>query len=452
MGFAPLTFTGVSTYSADFQKILERTVAIASQPITQLQAEQTEIFQQKSLATGLQSVVAGLATAITSLSDLGQSKALSGSSSNSSKVSVGTVTANNPASYTISEITSVARAASATSSGFADSTTTPASATGAVKLTFNGTEHTITLNSTENNLTGLRDKINNLGAGVTASILTTGTGATPYYLSITSNTSGEKPIALVDDPTGAATNLLASTDDGANANFKINGVAVSKSSNLINDVVNGVTFSIVATTAASETVTISLGSSRSTLSSKLQSFVAAYNEVLSNTDSQIGEAAGLLTGDLLVREAKDALRAVTGYEGTGNIKTLAQLGISFGSDGKASFESATFDALSDSLIQDSFTFLGSSTTGFGTLKSRLEQLSDPITGLIAVQNTKYDESDKRISARVEELASRLSALQRSTAERLQAVDALLGSLEAQQTIIDASYKSVQLGIYGKSTG
>jgi hypothetical protein len=106
MGFAPLTFTGVSTYSADFQKILERTVAIASQPITQLQAEQTEIFQQKSLATGLQSVVAGLATAITSLSDLGQSKALSGSSSNSSKVSVGTVTANNPASYTISEITS----------------------------------------------------------------------------------------------------------------------------------------------------------------------------------------------------------------------------------------------------------------------------------------------------------------------------------------------------------
>lgn len=452
MGFAPLTFTGVSTYSADFQKILERTVAIASQPITQLQAEQTRIFQQKTLSTGLQTVVSGLASAVGALSDLGTSKALGGSSSNSSKVSIGTVTANNPASYTISEITSVARASSATSSGFADSTTTPASATGTVKLTFNGTEHTIALGPTENNLTGLRDKINNLGAGVTASILTTGTGATPYYLSITSNTSGEKPIALVDDPTGAATNLLATTDNGANANFKINGVAVSKSSNLINDVVNGVTFSIAATTSVGETVTLSLGSSRSTLASRLQSFVSAYNEVLTNTDSQIGESAGLLTGDLLVREAKDALRDVAGYEGTGNIKSLAQLGVSFGSDGKASFDSTTFDALSDSLIQDSFTFLGSATTGFGSLESRLEQLSDPITGLIAVQNTKYDESDRRISARVDELADRLSALQRSTAERLQTVDALLGSLEAQQTIIDASYKSVQLGIYGKNQG
>ena len=63
LGISPLTFTGVSTYSADFQKILERTVAIASQPISSLQREQTQIFQKKTLATGLQSVIDGLATA-----------------------------------------------------------------------------------------------------------------------------------------------------------------------------------------------------------------------------------------------------------------------------------------------------------------------------------------------------------------------------------------------------
>src|SRR6187431_3199515 len=208
MGISPLSFSGISTYSADFQKILERTVAIASQPIASLQREQTQIFQQKSLATGLQSVVEGLATAISSLGELGTSKALSGSSSNTAKVSVGTVTANNPASYTISGITSVARAASATSSGFPDGGTTAASSTGTVKFSFNGTDHTLTLAPAENNLTGLRNKINALGVGVTASILTTGTGDNPYYLSITSNTSGEKPIALVDDPGGADTNLL----------------------------------------------------------------------------------------------------------------------------------------------------------------------------------------------------------------------------------------------------
>jgi flagellar hook-associated protein 2 len=451
MGISPLTFSGVSTYSADFQKILERTIAIASQPISQLQSEQTKIFQQKSLAMGLQSVVDGLATAISSLGELGSSKALGGTSSNTAKVSVGTVTATSPASYTIGEITSVARAASATSSGFPDGATA-ASTTGTVKFSFNGTDHTLVLDTGENTLTGLRNKINGLGAGVTASILTTGTGANPYYLSITSNTSGEKPIALVDDPGGLATNLLASTDDGANAEFKVNGVFVSKSSNLINDVVSGVTFTIVGTTTPAETISLSLSSNRSTLSTRLQAFIGAYNDVLANTDAQIGEAAGLLTGDLLVREAKDALRAVSGYEGEGSVNSLAQLGVGFGSDGKATFDATAFAALSDSAIQDTFSFLGSTTTGFGALKSRLTQLSDPVTGLISVQNTKYDESDKRISNRVEELAARLAELQRSTAQRLQTVDALLGSLQSQQTIIEASYKSLQLTLFGRNEG
>lgn len=452
MGISPLTFTGVSTYSADFQKILDRTVAIASQPITQLQAEQAKIFQQKTLATGMQSAVGSLASAVGALGDVGSSKALGGSSSNSSKVSIGTVTATSPASYTISEITSMARGASATSAGFANGSSTAVSATGTVKLTFNGTEHTIALTPAENNLTGLRDKINSLGAGLTASILTTGTGATPYYLSLTANTSGEKPITLVDDPTGAATNLLAASDAGANANFKVNGVAVSKTSNLINDVVGGVTFTIAGTTAGSESITLALATNRSTLANRLESFVNAYNTVLESTDAQIGEAAGLLTGDFLVRETKEALRALTGYQGIGNIKSLAQLGISFGNDGKASFDSSAFNALSDSQVQDGFAFLGSSTTGFGALKSRLNQISDPVTGLIAVQNTKYDESDRRIADRVEELAERLALMQKSTAERLQAVDALLGSLESQKTIIDASYKSLQLALFGKNEG
>lgn len=452
MGISPLTFTGVSSYSADFQKIMERTLTIASQPISALQREQATLLQQKGLAAGIQGQVESLVTAMQGLGDIGSSKALGGTSSNTSKVSINAVTASSPASYTISEITSVARAGSATSAGFADSSTTAVSSLGSVKLSFNGTEHTITLTPEENNLAGLRNKINSLGAGVTATILTTGTGATPYYLSITSNTSGEKPIALVDDPDGAATDLLATKDDGANAVFKVNGVSVSKSSNLINDVVNGVSFTISGATTGSETVTLALSTSRSSLSSRLQSFVAAYNGVLDATDAQIGEAAGLLTGNFIVRETKTALRGLTGYSGEGAIKNLSEIGVVFGKDGKASFDQASFDALSDTQIQDTFAFLGTPHTGFAGLKSKLSQISDPVSGLIAVQNQKYDESDRRISNRVEELAERLSNLQKSTAEKLQMVDALLGSLESQKTIIDASYKSVQLALFGKNDG
>jgi flagellar hook-associated protein 2 len=436
----------------DFQKILERTIAIASQPITQLQTEQANVLTQKTLALGLQSSVSGLATAVKALGDLGASKALGGTSSNTSKVTIGSVTANSPATYTLSEITSVARGASATSAGYASSSESAVSATGTVLLTFDGETHEITLTPEENNLTGLRDKINELGIGLSASILTTGTGATPYYLSLSSNTTGEKPITLVDDPLGAAANLLETADNGANAVFKVNGVPVSKPSNLINDVVSGVTFTIAGTTAESETVTLSLSTNRSTVANKLKDFVTAYNTLLADTDAQIGESAGLLTGDYLVREAKNVLRSLSGYLEDGTIGSLTDLGIEFGSDGKAKFNQQTFDALSDSALQDAFSFFGSSATGFGALQSDLTQLSDPVSGLIAIQTAKYDETDKRLTVQIEEETARLVELQKSTAGYLQTIDALLGSLESQQTIIDASFKSLELTLFGKQEG
>lgn len=452
MGIAPLTFTGISSYSADFQKILERTVGIAAQPINQLQAEQGKVLQQKTIANGLRTSVDGLATALKGLGEIGASKALTGSSSNTAKVAIGAVTATSPASYSITEITSLARASSASSAGYTNGASTAVSATGSVRLTFNGATHNISLSPAENNLQGLRDKINGLGAGVTATVLTTGTGATPFYLSLTSNTSGEKPITLTDDPTGAATNLLATTDNGANAVFKVNGASVSKTSNTINDVVSGVTFTLTGTTTGAESVSLTLATSRSTLSTKLQTFVNAYNQLLADSDSQIGEAAGLLTGDLTVREIKNALRNITGYSGTGAIKNLAQIGVTFGTDGKAKLDTAAFDALSDSQVQDTFTYLGTTSTGFGGLQTRLTQISDPVTGLIAVQTAKYDETDKRLTSRIAELTERLAALQKSNAEKLQAVDALLGRIESQGRIVEASYKSVQLAMFGKNDG
>ncbi len=452
MSIEPLRFSGVSSYSADFQKILERTVAIGAQPINALQRDQTNLLQQRALAVGLQTSAAGLNTAIKGLADVGQSRAVGGSSSNSSKVTIGSVTAKTPATYTISEITSLARSASATSAGYAASTAGTVSATGSVRLGFAGTDYDIALTPEENTLAGLRDKINNLGLGVTASILTTGSGSTPYYLSLTSTTAGEKPITLVDDPTGANTDLLVTKDNGSNANFKINGVAVSKSSNLVNDVVSGVTFTLTGTTAVNETVSLTLSSNRNTLATRLESFVSAYNGTLDQVDSQIGSAAGLLTGSFIVRETSGLLRQISGYEGTGNIKSLPSLGVTFGRDGKGTFDRAVFDGLNESDLQNAFAFFGTSSTGFGSLQSKVSQISDPVTGLIANETARMDETDKRLAKQVETLTTRLELMQRVAAERLQAVDAILGSLDSQKNIVDASFKSLQLVMFGKNEG
>jgi len=57
MGITPLTFTGVSPFSSDFQTILARAVSISSLPIKILQNKQTDILQEKQLSVSLSSSV-----------------------------------------------------------------------------------------------------------------------------------------------------------------------------------------------------------------------------------------------------------------------------------------------------------------------------------------------------------------------------------------------------------
>ena len=450
MSLQPLAFTGISQYSQDFQTILNRTVQIASLPISVMQNEQADLVTRKQLLTNLNGSLAALGDTISALGAIGANKALKATTTSSSKVAIVSTTGSTPATYTISEITGVAHSASATTGGYANSSSSSVSSASEIRIAFDGHDQTIPLAPGENNLASLRDKINALGWGLTASILTTGTGATPYYLSVTASTNGNKPITLEDNVAGAPVNLLATVDNGGNAEFKINGAAVSKTSNLINDVVAGVTFSIAGTTTGSETVTLTLASSRTTLSTALQELVAAYNDVVDQVDSQTGETAGLLSGDMMVREAQNSLRALTNYNGTGgSIQSLAALGVELGEDGKAEFNQDVFNALGDTQIQDAFTFFGSSTTGLGGVAAKFEALSDPITGLIRMQQDKYDARDRELDDRIADVSERISALQITTSQRLQMMDALLAQLDSQRNLVDASVQSLSLVMYGR---
>jgi len=449
MSFSPLTFTGVSNFSEDFQAILDRAGKIAKLPIQSLQNQQADLIQQKLLLSNLSATVGSLATSVASLGTIGGQKALAASSSNTAKVIATNVGSPSAAVYNISDVTSVARAAAETSAGFASASTTPASTTGTVKLVVGTHQYTIDISSA-NDLTSLRNAINSLDAGVTASVLTTGTGANPYYLSITANTSGETTLQLIDDPAGAATNLLTANNQGADTVFKLNGIDVRKSTAIINDVVPGVTFQILGTTSGSESVAVTIASDSRQLSAALEDFVNNYNSVREQVNSQVGSNAGLLSGDFIVREIQSRLRTLTSYTGDSSIGGLADLGIEFDSAGVASFNQTAFSSLSSTQINDAFDFLGSTTSGFGGLASTLTDISDSALGLAKIQLDKYDEGEKRITAQISELNLRAVVMQQSLSAKLQAADILLAGLQSQQSMLDASIKSLNAAIYGTS--
>jgi flagellar hook-associated protein 2 len=450
MSFSPLVFTGVSKFSEDFQTILDRAANIARLPAAALENQQKDLLQQKLLVGSLSGSVESLAVALEDLGALSGEQALRAVSSDASKVTATSVNAGSPALYTIANITSIARQAAETSlSGYADSSTAAVSSTGTVKLIVGDSEYDIDLTGA-NNLTALRDAINALDAGVTASVLTTGAGANPYYLSVTADSAGATTLELRDDPAGANTNLLSAANQGANTEFDLNGVHVSKTTTLINDVLPGVTLTIEDTIEAGEEVTVKIGSSRSTLASAIETFVAAFNSVRAEVNGQIGESAGLLTGDYLVREIHGQLSRLAAFQGgDGTIRALSDLGIEFNANGEAALNLEVFDNLSDQQIQDSFSFLGDTTSGLGGLSRGLHQIGDPITGLGQIQIRQYDAASARIDARIAGINQRVSDMQKSMAARLQAMDTLLSSLTSQQSLLEASIESLSFSTYGK---
>ena len=102
-----------------------------------------------------------------------------------------------------------------------------------------------------NTLTGLEDAINTASIGVTASIVTNGSGA--QSLSLVSNTTGTAGTLAVtssiNDITGTTSLGYTSPVSGADANLTVDGVALTSASNTVANLIPGVTFQLLAPSA-----------------------------------------------------------------------------------------------------------------------------------------------------------------------------------------------------------
>ncbi|MEO5924532.1 MAG: flagellar filament capping protein FliD [Bryobacteraceae bacterium] len=447
MSISPLTVTGVSQFSSDLQSIMDRAVKIAQLPIQALQNRDGDALQQKSLLSGLSAAVSGLADSLESLGQTAQNRALSASSSDSSVVTASSSGATSAGVYTINSVTSIASAASERSSiSYADSASTPVGTTGAFRLVVGGDNFDFTL--ANNSLVGLRDKINALGAGVTASILTTGDG---NYISISANATGQKALELRDDPTGANTNLLTATNQGSNLVFHLNGIQVTQSRNLVNSVVPGLTFTVQAT--SNTAVKLTLASDSNALSSALSNFAQGFNALRGQLNAQTGSAAGLLSGNPLVTQLSGQLRQLASHRASsGSIKSLAELGITFDSKGTMSFDPKALNGFTSEQLSDGFAFLDNSSTGLGAFASGLRQFSNPIGGLIKLEQDGLDRVDSAIQKQLRILTDRVTVMQRGLALKLQQADSLLAALESQQSVVKASLQGLSVVLYGKQQG
>lgn len=452
MSITPLKFTGISSFSEDFQTILSRAVSIASLPLQQLQNSQTDMLAKKQSLSSLRTAVADLALAVEALGEAGETRSLSVLSTNTNRVTVSKNGSVSSGVYHITNITSVAVAASENAhTGLDTEDATEVDADGSLELVLGTQTYAISLTSETNNLVGLSNAINSSGAGLTATIINAGSETGAYYLSVTAAEPGETMLELRTEAGNDATNLLTSSNQGSNAEFELNGIPISRRDNTISDVINGLTLTIVSETEAGEDVSITASSSRGTLASRLNDFVSAYNAAASAVNAHIGEDAGILSGELVLRQIQGALRQLTGYAGSGEVGSLAALGISLDKTGTMSFDTTKFYTLSTAAFESALDFMGSSQTGFGALAERLDEISNPFNGLIKTQQDAFDSSDTRIDDQIAAISQRIEVMQSSLALKLQQADVLISQFASQQSQLEAVVKSLNTMTFGKET-
>lgn len=360
--------TGIGS-NLDVNGLISKLMQVESQPLTSL-AKKEASYQAKLTAYGsLSSALSSFQTNFVGLNSISTFQNMSATSGDSTILSATTSSVATAGNYNInvtqlakSQILSSAGQASTTASIGAGTSTTLSFQFGTISggtltngvytsatFTQDATQAlgTVTIDSTNNSLQGIRDAINAANKGVTASIVGDGT-ATPYHLVLSSAKTGATSslkITVTGDATlqsllnydPAATQNLTETTTAANAALTVNGISIISASNTNTDAIQGATLTL----SKVGSTTLSLTNNTSGVQSAINGFVKGYNDLQVTLKTLVGYDAstkkgGVLIGDSTARGIQNQIRnalssSVNGLGG--GLTTLSSIGVSFQKDG-----------------------------------------------------------------------------------------------------------------------
>jgi flagellar hook-associated protein 2 len=407
--------------------------------LASLQAQDTVLSQ---LGTDLSALSTSL-QALTGFSGVFASK--QGASSNTDVVALSSASPTAAAgSHTIT-VNSLAQTSSVYSNAMAGGDTMSGTLSIAVG---SGAAQTITVNS-GSMLSSVVAAINGAAIGVRASIIKDSSGSRLSLVSSTSGAAGEITVnsAMTDEMTGSAISFQQG-QQGKDASFNVDGLDVTTSSNTVSDVIPGVTFQLLATSASSQPVQVQITNDNSTIESAFSSFVTAYNAVVKDIKGQQGKDSSgnamPLYGDPTLSLIQGQLTtALLGGSGSGQIKSLGALGISIAQDGQLALDQSTLDAALNSNFGDVEGFLQNVGSFGSTMTKALNGLSSTLTSGVlflamkqnATQEASLNQSISDQEARIADNRQRLTA-------QLNTANAILQSLPDQLNQVDQLYNAI----------
>lgn len=314
---------------------------------------------------------------------------------------------------------------------------------GDLTLTVGADSFTVNLTSTTGTLEGIRDAINDAtdNAGVTATLVTADDGV---RLVLTGRETGAANAVSVTGSTPALSAFatgLTTTTPAADAEIEVDGFAVTRDSNSISDVIEGVTLNLSKAEIGTLT-TLTVARDDNATVTQVQGLVTAVNLVFSTIKSATKydaetKTASILTGDAMARSVQTQLRstltgAVSGA--SAEFDMLNDLGITFQADGTLKLDSTVLrEKLADdpAAVQRAF----SGTDGFA---SKLVTLADGFigsSGSLSSRTSALNDRLASVSDQREALDLRMSAIETRYLKQFTALDTLISQLQSTSSFL-----------------
>ncbi len=433
-----VTFGGLAS-GLDTNSIVTKLVAAEKATETHYTDQQTIVSAQKNIVDALTSSVSSLGSLASDLA-LPSTLQMRAASSSDSHVSIAV---SGTAAVTTHDIrvNSIATAQVASSNTFA-SDTAGIAGSGTLTLTSGSSTGTISYDATDT-LSSIATKINDANAGVTASVLFDGT---TYRLMTSSKTVG-----LANATTFTETGSGLGLSDPANvkvaakdASLTIDGVTITRSSNIITDALAGATITAVSPHGASDAdAQIAVTNDVTNLTAKLQSFVTSFNSVAGSVVGQLAYNQGqtnqaALFGDSTLRGLQTSLSGFTSQKfGT---QTMADLGISMDKDGLLSLDSdklATALAANPNAISDLFVTGGAASA----VKSLSNLYSEAGDGVLVTKSAGLTDRNKLLQDQIDEIEDNATAMQTRLEAQFNALETAMSNLQSQSSYITSMLSS-----------
>jgi len=448
----PIFQAGGLASGLDTNSIVDKLVALESQPITANTAYQAALTAQISS-------IGDISSKIKALSAASQSLGTSGVSANTvSQTPAGTNAVAGAGalagSYAVT-VNSVATSARARSGQFQTANDTVAG--GDLVMHVQGVATTISI-AANSDLGSVVKQINSSGAPVSAAVVSDGSH---MYVSLTNRATG-KPIGsaadggltIDSDGTGLG---MAVTQNATNAIVQVDDLTVESQSNAISTAIPGVTLTATQKTTSPSNLVISQNQGQS--AAGIQGFISAFNAVVTalqpslRPDPSNPPASGTLLDGSTALGLEQSMNRMLSYQvvPSGTVRTLADMGVKLQNDGTLTLDTTTFNKVLAKDPDALNAIFNTATNGMSDKFSALSnQYTNSFSGQLVQRTTSLQKTIKDITSRNQQLQDHVNNYKLQLQKSFANMENLVSNYNSIGSFLSTS--GVGLGTSSSSSG